>query len=103
MTGYTCGGPYRLSHQDQDKIFDKNDEPTACRIIRLLPPVDASSTELVDNTSELSLQANPMIITRLFEDDDLQELWERGVTSDKDWQRARDALSTGERSFPPNL
>ena len=33
----------------------------------------------------------------------MQTLWKQGVEYDKDWQRARDAVSAGERSFPPDL
>ena len=42
-------------------------------------------------------------MARLFENDDLQTLWERGVTSEKDWRQARDTVLAGERSFPPDL
>lgn len=42
-------------------------------------------------------------MARNFECDKLQNLWEQGITSDKDLARARDAVQSGQRQFPPDL
>lgn len=101
--GNVCERPDALSRREQDMIKGLNDERTAGRVMRLLPPVTVSPANFGDNTEELSLQFDPAALTRLFEEDKLQNLWKEGVMADKDWQRARDAVSAGERSFPPDL
>lgn len=101
--GNACERPDALSRRDQDKIKGVNDERIAGRIIRLLPPVSANPARVVEDHNEINMKIDPATSTRLFEDENLQMLWKRGITIDKDWQRARNAVSTGERSFPPDL
>ena len=101
--GTACERPDALSRRDQDKIGDLSDERTAGRNIRLLPPVSANPAIVLSGGDDSSPSVDPAAQTRLFENDELQELWKRGVMSDKEWRRARDAVTARERSFPPDL
>lgn len=101
--GNACERPDALSRREQDMIKGLNDERTVGRVMRLLPPVAVSPANIGDSTEQLSLQIDPAALTRLFDEDRLQTLWKEGVMADKDWQRARDAVLAGERSFPPDL
>ena len=100
--GNACDRPDALSRCDQDKIKGINDERTAGRVICLLPPVSVSPARVVEDHNKMNIHIDPAISTRLFEDENLQALWKRGIMADKDWQRARNAVSVGERSFPPD-
>lgn len=39
----------------------------------------------------------------LFDDPELQNIWIQGVTTDKDWRRARDSVQSSERAFPTDI
>lgn len=39
----------------------------------------------------------------LFEEVELQRLWEEGVEADRDWRRATDSVSAADRGFPPDM
>ncbi|KAI0993417.1 hypothetical protein K3495_g14767 [Podosphaera aphanis] len=97
--GKTCERPDALSRRDQDRPTGIKDERTAGRIMQLLttePPV-------LVNSSLGTSREDPASKAVLFDDDELNELWVRGVEADADWRRARDAVMLGERSFPPNV
>lgn len=95
--------PDALSRRDQDKPTDLADERNAGRVIKLLPAelLDATGPTIINN--ETNTEVNQIIDAKVFEDSDLQKLWERGVDFDKDWCRARNVIQKGERGFPPDL
>lgn len=82
--------------------------------MRLLPTVPLYPADITPHTDiEISHNspndaAGSSIVklgihTRIFDDNELQGLWNQGVAADKDWCRARDAVKKAERSFPPDL
>ncbi|POS87432.1 hypothetical protein EPUL_000238 [Erysiphe pulchra] len=85
-----CERPDALSRRDQDKIGDLSDERTAGRNMRLLPPVSANPAIVISGDDDSGSSVDPAAQTRL-------------VISDKEWRRARDAVTARERSFPPDL
>ncbi|KAI0992990.1 hypothetical protein K3495_g15194, partial [Podosphaera aphanis] len=95
--------PDALSRRDQDKPIGLSDERTEGRILQLLTPVSASPASITVKESEQGVENDPASLARLFDDDEVQALWKRGVEVDKDWRRARDAVRSGERGFPPDL
>lgn len=101
--GNTCDRPDALSRREQDMIKGLDDERAAGRVLQLLQPVPINLAEVQNNKKNLNTQFDPATRARLFEEDDLQNLWKEGVMADKDWQRARNTVSAGERSFPPDL
>lgn len=46
---------------------------------------------------------DPAANAKLFDNEEIQNLWKQVVESDSDWRRARDTVRNGERSFPPDL
>ena len=104
--GKQCERPDALSRRDQDKMTGLSDERTSGRILQLLPTIslNPTSTSIPQNDAiridNLVDQASQAV---LFDDDELQELWKRGVEADEDWRRSRDAVRLGERGFPPDL
>ncbi|KAI0995151.1 hypothetical protein K3495_g13031 [Podosphaera aphanis] len=70
--------------------------------MQLLPPVSANPAA-VTAVESLDNEDDTAALARLFEDDELQNLWRQGVIYDKCWRRARDAVRVGERGFPPDL
>ncbi|KAI0992277.1 hypothetical protein K3495_g15909, partial [Podosphaera aphanis] len=62
-----------------------------------------NSQDVQTSENDLTLAKDPAACTRLFDDDEMQALWEQGVLADEDWLRARDVVKSGERSFPPDL
>ena len=46
---------------------------------------------------------DPALFTCVTENNEIQKLWKHGVEADEDWRRARDVVTAGERSFPPDL
>lgn len=101
--GSTCERPDALSRRDQDKPADICDERTAGRVMQLLPSVRIHPSAIRLESTDETVGDDPAALARLFEDDSMQALWKQGVESDKDWRRARDAVSAGERGFPPDL
>lgn len=95
--------PDALSRRDQDKPRDLTDERNAGRVIKLLPAKLIEATESTTNNRESNTENNQIINTKVFEDNELQILWEKGIDFDKDWCRARNAIQKGERGFPPDL
>lgn len=83
-----------------------NDEQTVGRILQLLPsvsanPVDNADSEYIKNDSENSEDVAAQ--AQIFDDDKMQALWKRGVKTEGDWRRTRDAVKSGERGLPPDL
>ncbi|KAI0999784.1 hypothetical protein K3495_g8416 [Podosphaera aphanis] len=68
--------------------------------MQLLPPLPVNPTA-VSVREENELENDPATAAKLFEDDDVQNLWKQGAIHDKDWRRARDAVRAEERGFPP--
>ena len=101
--GSTCQRPDALSRRDQDKLGNLSDERVMGRVIQLLSPVQLNPSAVVIDQENNSVDTDPASSAKLFEDEELQLLWKRGVESDKDWRRARDAVRTGERGFPPDI
>ncbi|KAI0993099.1 hypothetical protein K3495_g15085, partial [Podosphaera aphanis] len=52
-----------------------------------------------DDNNSLDVAAQ----TRVFDEEEIQTLWKQGVRVDSDWRRARDAILSGERGFPPDI
>lgn len=100
--GSACQRPDALSRRDQDKLGNLSDERVMGRVMRLLPPIQINPTSLTNIEDQNLKGTDPASLARIFEDDELQVLWKRGVESDKDWQRARNAVRAGERGFPPD-
>lgn len=101
--GSICDRPDALSRRHQDKPRGLNDERTAGRIMKLLPSIPVNSTDVILEESHSNLDTDPAVQTKLFEDEEMQELWKQGVKLDRDWRRARDAVRAGERGFPADL
>lgn len=95
--------PDALSRRDQDKPNGLFDERNAGRFIQLLSSVRANPTKISHNKVNQVLLNDPATLANLFDDEELQALWRKGVETDKNWQRTRDAVMKGERSFPPDL
>lgn len=118
--GNSCERPDALSRRDQDKPHGLNDERTMGRIMQLLPTVNASPVDAkLDGETQpphlaqgpnnqrsiepASATIDPAALARISDDDEIQALWNQGVSCDHDWRRARDAVKLGERSFPPEI
>ncbi|KAI0992938.1 hypothetical protein K3495_g15246 [Podosphaera aphanis] len=71
--------------------------------MQLLPSVQLQPVNLVSEDESSQPKFDQAATTRLFDEEDLQRLWSEGVMSDKDWRRARDAVRSGERGFPPDI
>lgn len=92
-----------LSRRDQDKPTGIDDERTAGRIIQLLPSIEASPITMQKSHKNNDDNEDPAAGAILFENDELQILWKQAIKSNIDWRRARDAVRSGQRSFPPDL
>ncbi|KAI0991226.1 hypothetical protein K3495_g16961, partial [Podosphaera aphanis] len=112
--GDACDRPDALSRRDQDKPVGLEDERTSGRVMSLLPavplnpanvtpPTDNNEAHNCPNDAAGSSIVNVEIQTRIFDDVELQNLWDQGVAADRDWCRAREAVKKAERSFPPDL
>lgn len=95
--------PDALSRRDQDKPLGLSDERIAGRVIQLLPKLTVSPANITSNLEIDEDTLDQSADARIFESENMQELWKQAVYNNKDWQRARDAVQTGERSFPPDL
>ncbi|KAI0990795.1 hypothetical protein K3495_g17392, partial [Podosphaera aphanis] len=84
--------------------------------MQLFTPITASLVNISTNEVSLNLtkvasndkpdcinNVDQATIAGIFEDNELQNLWSKGVASDKDWRRARDSVKAGEGGFPPDL
>ena len=71
--------------------------------MQLLPSVSLNPLCWNSERRVFENRADPDTIAKIFVDEEMQVLWERGVMVDIDWQRARDAVKTGERGFPPDI
>lgn len=92
-----------MSRREQDKPTGLDDERNAGRVIQLLPAVSLYPVNTRKTNHNTSRSADPGAEAVIFENDELQALWMEGVKTDIDWNRARDAVSAGERSFPPDI
>lgn len=101
--GHVSDRPDALSRRDQDKPIGLIDDRTAGRIMQLLPPIHAHPTATAARDESPDSDEDPATLAKVFEDDEMQELWKNGVKLDKNWRRARDAVAAGERGFPPDL
>ena len=101
--GVACQRPDALSRRDQDKPIGLDDERNAGRIIQLLPSLSLNPVTPIQDKPNSSQTIDPAAQTVLFDSDELQALWAKGVESDNDWKRARNAVWDGERSFPPDI
>lgn len=101
--GKACERPDALSRRDQDKPRGINDDRTAGRIRQLLPSVDANATTISRKKQKKIIGKDPASQIGLFDDDELQALWCRGVEMDEDWKRARNAVQNRDRGFPPEI
>ncbi|KAI0990904.1 hypothetical protein K3495_g17283, partial [Podosphaera aphanis] len=95
--------PDALSRRDQDKPRGLDDDRVAGRVMQLLPSLSANRANLTSEGRDIEEQVNLAVKARIFEEDDLQALWEQAMVEDKDWQRARHAVQSGERGFPPDI
>lgn len=102
-SGNTCERPDALSRRDQDKPIGIDDERKAGRVLQLLPPISLSHANTLTQNSIPEGSRDTAADIRLFEDDEIQSLWAQGVLADKVWQKARDSVKVGERSFPPDI
>lgn len=114
--GSACDRPDALSRRDQDKPRGLEDERTAGRIMQLLPSVYLHPTNIPNQDTKCDAtlkeelkeknkdpQLDYAAQAAIFDEAELQSLWKKGVMEDKDWRRARDAVRSGKRSFPPDL
>lgn len=115
--GRACERPDALSRRDQDKPMGADDDRTTGRVMQLFTPVSinivkAASAEIPNNEhneskkdfDELNGEDQATAAAeRLFDDPELQNLWIQGVTTDKDWRRARDSVQSGDRAFPSDI
>ncbi|KAI0994220.1 hypothetical protein K3495_g13962, partial [Podosphaera aphanis] len=101
--GSASDRPDALSRRDQDKPKDLSDDRLAGRTIQLLPSISVNPTEVSSSSENNDGRVEQVVQARIFEEDELQNLWEQAVAVDKEWQRARDAVKSGERSFPPDI
>ena len=115
--GKACERPDALSRREQDKPKDLTDERTAGRIRQLFTPVTLNLASIACKEDafcgvetikwdDTIISSNPFDSERMpdiFEEEGLQRLWEKGVEADRDWQRARDSVSAGDRGFPPDI
>ncbi|KAI0992024.1 hypothetical protein K3495_g16162, partial [Podosphaera aphanis] len=101
--GSACERPDALSRRDQDKSSGMSNERAAGSIMQLLPPVKVNPVTIETRDDGSDQHVDPAASARLFDDDELQILWKSGIESDNDWRRARDAVQSGERAFPPDI
>ena len=101
--GNTCQRPDALSRRDQDKLGNLSDERISGRVRQILPSIQTNVSNLNSHDKALDSLSDPAALTKVFEDEELQNLWKIGVNSDDDWRRARDAVQAGEKGFPPDL
>lgn len=71
--------------------------------MQLLPKISASPAELAVVGGESENVMDQAAQTKVVEDDEVQKLWEQAVIIDKEWQRARDSVQSGERGFPADI
>ncbi|KAI0993287.1 hypothetical protein K3495_g14897, partial [Podosphaera aphanis] len=100
--GTACERPDALSRRDQDKPTDFQDERNSGRVVQLLPSVPLFPATVTTREDAL-LSEDPAAFAKLFDDSELEVLWQQGIKSDENWRRARDAVQNGERSFPADL
>ena len=115
--GRACERPDALSRRDQDKPKGADDDRTTGRVMQLFTPVSinivkAASAEISINEHNESKKYFDELngedqataaIEMLFDDPELQNLWIQGVKTEKDWQRARDSVQSGDRAFPSDI
>jgi hypothetical protein len=110
--------PDALSRREQDMPQGEDDMRLKNRISQLLkdewlPPdtvkrkqSEAVQKQLVNAVQVLPVSTNtaaPPKGVKVFQEPDFQLLWDRGVAEDLDFARMYEALSKGERSFPPDI
>ena len=91
--------PDALTRRDQDKPTGLNDEQTAGQVMPLLPHLPVNPVNFEISKEKLDTADKAV----LFDEDELQTLWKRGVQSDGNWRSVRDSVRDGERGFPPDL
>lgn len=117
--GRLAGRPDAMSRRPQDIPKDESDERLRERVSQLIKDEwirDSSPKEAVAVHSLLvaegktERQRNIVTETReipkgdvVFEDVELQMLWNRGIAGDKILQQAYNAVRRGLRSFPPSM
>jgi RNase H-like domain found in reverse transcriptase len=110
--------PDALSRRQQDMPRGEEDERLRNRISQLLkdewlPPntIKHHQSQFVQEHLINAVQISPAATTHvkpprgalIFQEPDLQLLWDRGVVEDTDFSRMYKSLSKGERSFPPDI
>lgn len=61
------------------------------RVVQLLPKVELYPANVQAQQADVSL-VDGASRARLFDEEDLQNLWKQGVSADKDWRRARNSV-----------
>ena len=110
--------PDALSRRQQDMPRGEEDERLRNRISQLLkdewlPPntIKYHQSQFVQEQLISAVRISPAATTHvkppkgglIFQEPDLQLLWDRGVVEDTDFSRMYESLSKGERSFPPDI
>ena len=95
--------PDALSRRDQDKPMGLSDERIAGRVMQLIPTLTLNPANITSGLDSSEDTLDQPVGARVFESENMQELWKQAVDNDKDWRRARDVEQIGERSFPPDI
>jgi hypothetical protein len=90
--------PDALSRRDQDIPKDSNDERVKAREAEMFPNVKINSTRVLDNEGELKIKK--IASTLVFNDKELQDLWEKGIQADDTYALIFEAVERGDRKIP---
>ncbi|KJZ70218.1 hypothetical protein HIM_10404 [Hirsutella minnesotensis 3608] len=92
--GCQAAVPDALSRREQDKPQGIDDEREQGRMIQLIPD------DAIPATTRARINATKM---KIFEEADLQQLWDETAEKDSIFKEAYRAVQNHERTFPPSL
>ncbi|KJZ68468.1 hypothetical protein HIM_12144 [Hirsutella minnesotensis 3608] len=103
--GCQAAVPDALSRREQDKPQGIDDEREQGRMIQLIPDdaIPATTRARINATSSNSSEPFVLPEMKIFEEADLQQLWDETAEKDSIFKEAYRAVQNHERTFPPSL
>ncbi|KAM4056428.1 reverse transcriptase (RNA-dependent DNA polymerase) [Hirsutella rhossiliensis] len=97
--------PDALSRREQDKPQGIDDEREQGRMIQLIPDsaIPSSTRACINAMSSECSETSTLPEMKVFEEADLQQLWDETVEKDSIFRAAYKAVRDRERAFPPPL